>query len=176
MPFKVHYEIFDNKHAAPDYQTYDFTMARIEWQERQRNPKGLMWRLEQTPMPDGELTKEEEYLLLVYTIRKLWRRYFDQGRKQEDLKASLAEEKKLDDWNTRTRKFIDSHSNYGKGAQSEGYSFFLVVEAWRKAWKDYKKYLRGQVVDGLIEKEMGKQCRDYEKQIDKYVKDKLGLI
>lgn len=175
MPIKVQYDIYDTKHKAPIVSTMDRVTASVEFKDLLRKG-GDFYRLQQTPMPDGDLTKEEEYLMLVYTIRNLWKKYFGQGRKQEDLKASLAEEKKLDDWNTRTRKFIDSHSNYGKGAQSEGYSFFLVVEAWRKAWKDYRKYLRGQVVDGLIAKEMAKQCRDFEKQIDKYVKDKLGLI
>ena len=169
------YEIYDTQHIAPVLSTRDRAVAYAEFQGL-LHKGGDLYRLQQTPMANGALTKPEQYLMLVYRVRKLWRRYFDQGRKHEDLLASVEEEKKLDDWNTRTRKFLDSHPNGGKGIQSEQFSFFVVVEAWRNAWKERKNYSKRKDRDDRILSEMSHKCRDNEKEIDKYVKEKLGLI
>lgn len=176
MPFKVKYEIFDNKHAAPDFQTYDYMMARIEWNDRLHNPKGMLWRIEQTPMADGALTKSEEYLMLVYRVRKLWRRYFDQGRKQEVLQASLEQEKILDDWNRRTEAFMRSHPGYANKMDGKAYSFYVVVSEWRKAWRERKAYSKSRDCDEQVLREISKKCRQFEKKIDKYIKETLRLI
>lgn len=175
MPFKVQYEIYDTQHKAPVISTTDRTMASIEWHDLLRKG-GDIYRMEQTPMADGALTKPEQYLILVYRVRKLWRQYFDGGRKHEVLLASVEEEKKLDEWNARTRKYIDSHSDVINGKDKERYGFFLVVEGWRSAWKDRKQYSRRKDCDEAVLKEISKKCRDFEKQIDKYIKDKLQLI
>ena len=82
MPFKTKYEIF-GRVTAPVVSTYDKKIARIEWNSYLRNPHAQgLHRLVQTVEADGELTKSEEYLYLVYRVRKLWRRYFDCGRKK----------------------------------------------------------------------------------------------
>ena len=108
MPFKVQYEIYDSKHKAPVLSTFDRTVASIEFNDLIRRG-GDVYRMVQTPMADGALTKQEEYLMLVYRVRKLWRQYFDQGRSQEVLLASLEKEKELDDWNTRTAAYMRAH-------------------------------------------------------------------
>ena len=175
MPFKVQYEIFDSKHKAPVLSTTDRTVASIEFNDLIRRG-GDVYRMVQTPMADGALTKQEEYLMLVYRVRKLWKQYFDQGRSQEVLLASLEKEKELDDWNKRTRNYLNTHSDCGKGAQSQAYSFFIVVEGWRKAWKERKRYKGNASCDQQVLKEISKKCRDFEKKIDEYIKDKLQLI
>lgn len=175
MPFRVHYQIFDNQHSAPDFQTYDYTMARIEWNARMYNNKGLLWHLEQTVIPDGALSKQEEYLMLVYRVRKLWRQYFDCGRKKEDLMASVEQEKKLDDWNKRTKAYVESHPGY-KPDNKKSYSFYIVVSAWRDTWKERKRYTGSAACDKDVLAEISKKCRQFEKEIDKYIKEQLKLI
>lgn len=176
MPFKVHYEIFDNKHAAPDYQTCDYTMARIEWQERQRNPKGLMWRLEQTVMPDGVLTKHEEYVHLVYRVRKLTIHYRNNGQKPEDKNVLMEHIRKLDKWNKRTREFLDTHCKVMDAETTKRMGFFIVVEAWRSAYYERQKYSKVQSYDHNVYREMTRKIRQFEKEIDEYIKQIIKLI
>ena len=64
MPIKVRYQIFCTKTKAPLVDTFDRTMAYVEFQECLHNPKGDVYRLSQIVEPDGALTKSEEYLLL----------------------------------------------------------------------------------------------------------------
>lgn len=175
MPIKVQYEIFDSRHKAPVLSTFDRTVASIEFNDLLRKG-GDVYRLQQTPMPDGALTKQEEYLMLVYRVRKLWKQYFNQGRSQEVMMASLEQEKKLDDWNTRTAAFISSHPDYTIKMNDKAFSFYLVVSEWRKAWKERKRYKGNASCDQDVLKEIGKKCRDFEKQIDEYISKSLGLI
>lgn len=175
MPFKVQYEIFDSHHKAPILSTWDRTVASIEFNDLLRKG-GDVYRLQQTPMPDGALTKQEEYLMLVYRVRKLWKQYFNQGRSQEVMMASLEQEKKLDDWNTRTEAYIRSHPGYANKMNDKAYCFYIVVSEWRKAWKERKRYKGNSSCDQEVLREMSKKCRDFEKEIDKYVRDNLGLI
>ena len=74
MPFKVHYEIFDDTHGAADYKTYDYTMARVEWFDRQRNPRGLMWRQiwhERKKLASGKDYDSGVYREMTRKIRQL---------------------------------------------------------------------------------------------------------
>ena len=175
MPIKVQYDIYDTQHKAPLVSTMDRTIASIEFHELLRRG-GDLYRLQQTPIADGALTKQEEYLMLVYRVRKLWKQYFEQGRSQEVLKASLEEEKKLDDWHKRISALSQNSNGPLVIKDRESFNFYIVVRGWREAWKDRKRYSKQKDYDEDILKELGKKCRDYEKQIDKYVKDKLGLI
>lgn len=174
MPFKVQYEIFDSKHTAPVLRTTDRVMASIEFNALLHKGDDV-YRMQQTPMADGALTKPEQYLMLVYRVRKLWRQYFDHGRDRDVLLESVEQEKKLDDWNARTQRFIDTHPGY-KPADEKGHAFFLIVQGWREAWKERKRYSKRKDCDQAVLNEISRKCRDYEKEIDKYVKDKLGLI
>lgn len=176
MPFRVHYEIYDNKHKAPDFQTYDFTMARIEWNDRQRTPRGLLWRIEQTVMPDGKLTKPEEYLFLVYRVRKLTIYYRNNGQKEEDRKILLEHVRKLDKWNKTTRVFCDTHMKVMDAATTKRYSFFIVVEEWRKAYHERQSYSKQPGYDHQVYREMTRKIRQFEEEIDKYIKEQIKLI
>ena len=175
MPIKVQYEIFDTQHKAPLISTMDRAMASIEFQSLIHKGEGL-YRLVQTPIADGALTKQEEYLMLVYRVRKLWRQYFDHGRDHEVLKASVEQEKKLDEWNARTEAYMRSHPGYANKMNDQAYSFYVVVSEWRKTWKDRKRYSKQKDYDPQVLAEINKKCRDFEKQIDKYIKDKFKLI
>lgn len=175
MPIKTTYEIYNSHHLAPQYNTSDKALAYAEYMALIRKG-GDVYRLVQTPMADGALTKAEEYLMLVYNVRKLWKQYFNQGRNQEVLKASIEEEKKLDDWHKRVSVLSKNNNTPLPIKDREAFDFFIVVRGWREAWKDRKNYSKRRDCDEDILKEMSKKCRDFEKQIDKYISNKLGLI
>jgi len=46
---------------------------------------------------------------------------------------------------------------------------------WRKLWKEYFAYMKRRDADPDIVRERAKQCRDYEKQIDEYIKQQLHI-
>lgn len=176
MAIRTKYQIFCTKKTAPLLTTYDKVSAYVEFNEHIRNPQGDMYRLAQEVESVGELTKQEEYLLLVYHVRKAIRRYYDNGRKQEDLKASLELESQLDKWNKRTKNFMTSHPAW-KPKDAESHAFYVLVSEWRKAWHErmgYRKRTMGY--DQKVMEQMSKKCREIEKQIDKYIKDKLQLL
>ena len=176
MPFKTKYEIF-GRVAAPVVSTYDKRLARAEWGSYIRNPhtQGLH-RLVQTVEPDGELTKSEHYLYLVYRVRKLWHRYFDCGRKKEDLDESLKLEAELDAWNMRIRIHLESHPAEAGGYQGDEYNFYQMVLTWRDAWKRRQRYKRSPGHDNQVLQSLSSECRQYEREIDQYIKTKLNLI
>ena len=175
MPIKVRYEIFDSHHKAPILDTWDRTVASIEFNDLLRKG-GDVYRLQQTPMPDGALTKQEEYLMLVYRVRKLWKQYFNQGRSQEVMMASLEQEKKLDDWHKRISALSEKSDKPLAIKDRKAFNFYIVVRGWREAWQERKRYKGNASCDQEVLREMSKKCRDFEKEIDKYVKDNLGLI
>ena len=133
--------------------------------------------------PEEPLTKDEQYLLLVYEVRRLIKRYFDNGRKKEDLEASLAKESELDHWNARTRSYIDSKPGLEEKLKSlpsdsdkfRHFAFFEIVEGWRRVWKEYHAYKKKKDHDEQVLREMKKKCFDFEKNIDYYIKQTLHL-
>lgn len=175
MPIKTLYEIFNSHKKAAQYSTTDKALANAEFMALVRKG-GDVYRMVQTPMADGALTKAEEYLLLVYRVRQLMHQYYSHGRKKEDLMIALEHEKKLDDWNRRTQEYIDSHPGY-KPADPKSHSFFILVREWRKTWRERMNYSKRKTgLDEAVLREMSKKCRDIEKKIDEYIKDKLQLI
>ena len=176
MPYRTKYEIYDTSHTAPVYTGYDKTMAFVEMEDRIRNPKGDCYRMVQTVEPVGELTKSEEYLLLVYNVRKLIKKYFANGRKYEDMQESQKYETQLDKWNQRTQAFINSHPGY-KPTDEKSHAFYQLVSEWRKAFKErmaYRKLKMG--FDQNVLNEMSKKSRELEKEIDKYIKEQFQLL
>ena len=177
MPFKVHYEIFDNKHQAPDFQTYDYTMARVEWEDRKRNTRGMMWRIEQTVIPD-KLTKPEEYLMLVYRVRKLTIHYKNNGMKESDKHVLMDHVRRLDKWNKQTREFLNTHCKVMDSDTNKRMSFFVLVEAWRDAYYERQQYSKidSASYDANVFREMTRKIRSFEKEIDQYIKQQMKLI
>lgn len=176
MAFRTKYEIYATQKIAPVYSGYDKTMAFVTWEDFIRNPKGECYRMVQTPEAVGALTKSEEYLFLVYHVRRLIKRYFNNGRKHEDMIESQEYETKLDKWNQRTQAFIDSHPGY-KPTDQKSHAFYQLVSSWRKVFKErmaYRKLKMG--FDQNVLNEMSKKSRELEKQIDKYIKEQFQLL
>ena len=171
MPFKVHFAIYDNQHTAPVYTTYDKTMARVEFNDRSK--KDPWTRLDFT-IETVDLTKHEEYLWLVYQVRKAIHTYYNCGRHREDLQDSLTKEAKLDRWNAQTRIYLANHPNCQVDEKAK--AFFLLVDAWREKWHKFFACKKAHSVDKPVLDQMKKECFDYEAQIDKYVKQVIGLI
>ncbi len=176
MPIRTKYEIYCTQKKAPIHTGYDKTMAYVEFEDRIRNPKGDSYRMVQTPEVVDSLSKSEEYLLLVYDVRKLIRKYYNEGRKKEDLETSLAKEKILDDWNKRTNAYLRSHPSH-HASDEKSLAFFFVVSEWRKTWKERMAYRKRKMdFDQNVLDEMSKKCRKLEEKIDKYIKDTLQLL
>lgn len=179
MPFKVTYCIYDGK-AAPCFTAADRRVAYVEFQEQQRTKGYLNVRMTTDVKPDGSLSKQEEYLWLVYRVRQAIHRYYDRRGKvtkqesSDDLKVSLALEKELDMWNTRTRFYLQQHPMASHGDE-KAFAFFEVVEEWRKCWHKYFSYKKLRDKDPNVEREMKKQCFDFEKAIDEYIKKTIGI-
>ena len=174
MPLKTKYEIY-GRFTAPILSTFDKTMARVEWYSYVRNPQQGIHRLVQDVIPEGELTKAEEYLLLVYRVRRLWRRFYDCGRKEEDKAEAIALQDELDSWNFRNKCYITNHPDY-KPADQESFDFYVVVQAWRDTCKERGRYRGGSAVDKMVLHEIRSKIRDFERKIDQYLKKKLNLI
>lgn len=171
MPFRVQYDIYDGKHKAPVFTSYnDRKYARTEFDSLSAK-NGDIYRMATTVTP-VDLTKQEEYLYLVYEVRRLQRRYFNHGRKQEDLHASLSKEAELDKWNLQIQRFLHSHPEH-KPSDAEAHLFFLTVQQWRIHWKDYFMYKKSPNPDDAVVRERKKQCFDFEKKIDEYINKKL---
>ena len=171
MPFKVKFEIFEHGKDAACFTTYDARLAKVEYNDRKdKNP----WVSMTHTITKENLTKAEEYVWLVYEVRKAIHKYYNGGRHHEDLVASLVKEKELDMWNTRTRTYLNNHpkAQYDEKAKA----FFIIVEAWREKWTKYFASKKSGAVSKAVLDQMKKECFDYEKQIDKYVKKVIGLV
>ena len=172
MPFRVTYEIYDGQHRAPVYSTSNRLLAVVERDELVRRGKGI-YRIKTTITP-VDMNKSEQYLYLVYEVRQLQHRYFNGGRDKQVFQQALDKEKELDNWNTRTRFYLQGHPK-STPDDPKAFAFFQLVEQWRKLWKEYFAYKKRSDADPAVVRERGKQCRDYETQIDNYIKQRLGL-
>lgn len=184
MPIKVKYTIRCSGKIAPYESTYDPVYARTQLMTYQRKAQdGEMFYYTTDVSADEPMTKDEKYLMLVYEVRQLINRYYGNGRKIEDLKASLKKETQLDDWNERTRSYIDSKPGFEEVLKNlpidsdkfRHFAFFEVVEEWRKAWKEYHRYRKLKDKNPDVEREMRKKKNDFEKTIDNYINKTLNL-
>ena len=170
MPIRVTYEIFDGIHTAPIFRTSDKKLAAVQRDDLIRKGRGI-YRIKTTVTPDN-MSKSEQYVYLVYEVRQLQRKYFSCGHDKEVFRQALAKEKELDDWNARTSSFLSKNPNYVP-ADPQAHAFFLIVARWRWLWKSYFAYKKRSDADQTIVRERAKQCRDFEAQIDNYVKQQL---
>lgn len=175
MPFKVKFEIYPPGKLVPDMITYDGKLARIEYDKRLSKPGMALTRLVQVVSLTAPSTKSEEYLYLVYQVRKLERQYFSEGRNKEVFMQALAKEKELDNWNTRNRFHLQGHPKFTP-SDTEAFNFFLLVEQWRTQWKDYFSYKKraDKVPEGI--KLRSQKCRELEKYVDGYIRKHIGLL
>lgn len=173
MPFKVKFNIMEAGKVAPRYSTYDRALAYVELHEIQRR-QGFLGIGLVPEITCVDLTKPEKYVWLVYRVLGAIRHYYDCGRKPEDLQVSLALEKELDNWNTRTRFYLNTHPK-STPDDPNAFAFFEVVEEWRNCWHRYFAYKKRRDKDEAVEREMKKQCFQMEKEIRKYVNLVIGI-
>lgn len=179
MPFKVRYRIFHGTAIAPILDTTDKRLARVEFRNYQETKGYLEYRMETEVVPE-QMTKPEEYVWLVYRVLKAIRKYYDERNRvpkeqsDDNLKVSLALESELDKWNARTRFYLQGHPK-SRPDDEKAFAFFQVVEEWRILWKKYFLYKKRKDKDPAVEREMKKQCFDFEKEIKKYVNMVIGL-
>ena len=179
MPFKVTYSIYSVGKAAPFFNTTDKRLATVEFHEQQRTKGNLNVRMVPEIIPQ-DLTKPEEYVWLVYRVLKAIRKYYDERNRvpkeqsDDNLKVSLALESELDKWNARTRFYLQGHPK-SRPDDEKAFAFFQVVEEWRSLWKKYFAYKRLKDKDPNVEREMKKQCFDFEKAIDDYINKAIGI-
>ena len=57
----------------------------------------------------------------------------------------------------------------------QAFAFFQLVEAWRNKWHQYFAYRRDAKSDKRVLQMMRNQCFAYEREIDKYVTNAIGL-
>ena|GEM_PF-3361985 len=175
MPIRVRYEVRCNRKEAALLTTYDHCCAMSELEHcRKAALRGdivyIMTEVERVE----PLTKVEEYLLLVYDVRRLQRAYFDGGRDKAIFQQALELERKLDLWNTRTRCYLTGHPE-SRPDNEQAFAFFLLVEKWREKWKAYFAYKKQRDADPDVVRERAKECRAYEAQIDSYIKKEMGV-
>ena len=190
MPIKVLYSIRLAGHPATILSSTDRAYVRLELSGLQQHAKpGEIFFLTHEIQAEPPLSKPEQYLLFVYETRNRQRRYFDRrpiATKEENaanLKEALAYETHLDQWNNRTRAYIDSHPGFENVLKSlppsddkaRHFAFFQVVEEWRKQWKAYFTYKKLKNKDPAIEAEKRKQCYDFEHAIDNYITKSLRI-
>ena len=94
MPFKVKFQIFEPGKLAPCFTTYDARLAHVEYRHL-CNQKGCALTRMTTDIECIDLTRPEQYVFLVYRVRKAISRFYNDGRKPEDLQASLELERQL---------------------------------------------------------------------------------
>lgn len=174
MPFKVMFHIYEPGKLAPDYSTSDRKLAHIELNARRATPGKALTSMSADVTPVEPLTKGERFALQLYEIRKAMHKYYNGGRKHEDMLASIALEQKLDKQIKSGRAFLDSHPGYPVKDQ-KAHTAFLLVEEWRNTWHDRKRYSQRQGYDYQVYREMTRKIRDYEAKIDSYIKEVIGL-
>lgn len=182
MAFTVKYNIMQRGKDAPCYSTSDRQLAYAELSDRQRKGKPLDYWMTWDITPH-DLNQKEEYMWFVWQIRMAQKKFWRDGKKQEDLLASKAMEEELDRWNAETREKLnkvvnlsrDSESNQPKyqPSDAEAYQFFVTVEEWRKEWKKY--FAAKANGDYETSSRLYPVCRSYETRIETYCKLQLKL-
>lgn len=174
MPFIVKFSIYEPGKTAPCLSTKDRKYAYIELNAMRQKPGMALTRMSADVQTVEPLTKAERFALQLWEIRKAMHKYYNGGRKHEDMLASMELESALDKKIKADREFIDSHP--GRPVKDQkAYAFFLVVEEWRKTWRERKRYSQTNGYDHQVYREMTRKLRDYEAKIDSYIKEVIGL-
>lgn len=177
MPFKVRYKIYEPGKIGPCIDTENRSYAYLEWTGRcQKQP---LTRLVPDVTPVN-LTNSERYVWLVYRVLKAIRKFFDERghvtkeQSKENWDNSMALERELDLWNSRTRFYLQGHPK-STPDDPKAFAFFEVVEVWRQEWHKYFAYKKQKDKRADVEREMKKKCEQFEKEIKKYVKLVIGI-
>jgi len=174
MPFKVMFHIFNPGDKVPDYNTSDRKLAYIELNARRNTPGKTLASMRADVTPVEPLTKAEGFAYQLWEIRRAMHKYYNGGRRHEDMLASIALETELDKQIRSGRAFLDSHPGYPVKDQ-KSHAAFLIAEEWRNTWLARKRYSQTKGYDHQMYREMTRKIRDYEAQIDKYIREVIGL-
>ena len=174
MPFRVTFKIFEPGKGAPCYTTSDRRLAYIELNARRAQPGQALTYMTADVSLDPPSSRADDFLMLLYSVRMAMRKYYNGGRRHEDMLASLALESQLDKWIKRTRDFLTSHPGFTP-ADTKSHAFFLIVEEWRGAFLDRKRYASRKNYDNNVYREMTRKIREYEEKIDDYIRNTIGL-
>lgn len=182
MGFTVKYNIMQAGKDAPCYSTSDRQLAYAELSDRQRKGNPLDYWMDWDITPH-DLNQKEEYMWFVWQIRMAQKKFWRDGKKQEDLLASKAMEEELDRWNAETREKLnkvayvtrDGNTVYSgwQPSDAEAYQFFVTVEEWRKEWKKY--FAAKANGDHETSSRLYQICRSYETRIETYCKLQMKL-
>ena len=174
MPFIVKFSIYEPGKEASCFNTQDRKLAYIELNAMRQKPGMALTRMSADVKTVEPLTRAERFALQLWEIRKAMHKYYNGGRKHEDMLASIELETALDRKIKADREFIDSHP--GRPVRDQkAYAFFLVVEEWRSTWRERKRYSQTKGYDQQVYREMTRKLRDYEAKIDSYIKQIIGL-
>jgi hypothetical protein len=168
------FHIYNPGDVVPDYNTSDRRLAYIELNARRNTPGKALTRLTADVTPLEPLTKRESFAYQLWKIRKAMHKYYDGGRKHDDMLASIALETNLDKQIKSGRAFLDSHPDYPV-KDKKSHAAFLLAEEWRKTWHERKRYSQTKGYDHQVYREMTRKIRDYEAQIDNYIRETIGL-
>lgn len=174
MPFKVKFFIYEPGKEAPCFNTQDRKLAYIELNAMRQKPGMALTRMTADVQPVEPLTRAERFALQLWEIRKAMHKYYNGGRRREDMLASIELESALDKKIEADRQFMDAHPGRPVTDQ-KAYAFFLIVEEWRNTWRERKRYGSRQGCDMAVYREMTSKLRDYESKIDSYIKEVIGL-
>lgn len=174
MPFIVKFSIYEPGKEAPCFNTQDRKLAYIELNAMRQKPRMALTRMTADVQPVEPLTKAERFALRLWEIRKAMHKYYNGGRKHEDMLASMELESALDRKIKADRQFMNAHPGRPVTDQ-KAYAFFLIVEEWRNTWRERKRYSQAKGYDQQVYREMTRKLRDYEAKIDSYIKEVIGL-
>lgn len=174
MPFIVKFSIYEPGKQAPCICTQDRKYAYIELNAMRQKPGMALTRMTADVWAEEPLTNAERFALQLWEIRKAMHKYYNGGRRREDMLVSIELESALDRKIAADRQFIDAHPGRPVNDQ-KAYAFFLIVEEWRNTWRERKRYSQTKGYDNMVYREMTRKLRDYEAKIDSYIREIIGL-
>lgn len=181
MPFIVQYHIYQSGKNAPCFTTDEPALAKAKLNDLKRKD-GMLSYTTDVSVRAVQPSKSEQYVLLVYNVRKAMKKYF-RKRDTQDLQAALALERQLDDWNRQTRRYINNRPGFedvlkrlpAHTEKALHFAFFQVVEQWRDVFKKYLSYKKMPDKEIYLLREMKKHCLDLERTIDNYIASTIGI-
>ncbi len=117
-------------------------------------------------------TKLDQFIALVSTVRNAQNQYWHNGRQKDDLNKSLALETRLDQYLASCKQQLASRPGYVPDKTAK--TFFDLVDGWRTKFKSYFRYKKKRDADPDVCKEMSKECKAYEAQIDNVIRQYLN--
>ncbi|UKK52126.1 hypothetical protein L6472_05980 [Prevotella sp. E13-17] len=173
MPFKVTFKIYEPGKKAPNITAFDAKYAKIELRSLQNKMPLARMTVDVEPI---NLTKEEEYVYLIYRYLKASEKYVADGKKRADLDACKSLAWSIDEQNHKISQQLDHNPELLKQKEgTPGYKFFRDVITWRFCWHNWMDSRKRNDIDKQTKKEVTKEYFEMEDEINRYVKKFIGL-